>query len=547
MELFSAPKTSFLFEVSWEVCNKVGGIYTVLASKANSLIPDFSDQMIFVGPDLGTVNDAFFREDASLYQSFGETMNMLGLPVRIGRWTVHGEPVAILVDFASMMEHNDQLFANMWQSYGVDSLRANGDYFEACAFAHAAGKVIEAFCEWQSLEQSPVLAHFHEWTTGMGLLYVKRQLPYVATLFTTHATSIGRSICSNGKDLYAYFDGYNGDVMAAELSMEAKHSLEKIAAREADCFTTVSETTARECRQLLGKNPDVITPNGFDLDQVPAPRSLAAKRRVARKLLLKMVGALSGYTPADDALLIGTSGRYEYRNKGIDLFIASLGELRKLQPEREVIAFVMVPGWLMEARKDLAARMAMKDQPAEALEVPQLSHWIHEMWSDKVLGYVNYLGLMNRPEDRVKVVFVPSYLNGDDGILNKPYYELLMGLDLTLFPSYYEPWGYTPHESVAHAIPTITTQWAGFGVWAEATLGGASGWLKGVAVIKREEAQFDATAQQIAQTVYDVAAAKPAQIKMARANAQLLATKAEWTLFSEYYREAYRIALSKHQ
>ena len=206
----------------------------------------------------------------------------------------------------------DSLFFSMWETFRVNSLNAYGDYDESCIFAYAVGKVIESFYTFYKLEKQSVVAHFNEWMLGMGALYLQKQIPEIATIFTTHATSIGRSIAGNNKALYAYMDGYNGDQMAYELNMEAKHSLEKQTALHVDCFTTVSDITAVECKKLLDKEPDVITPNGFELNFVPEGDQYSAKRKQARCQLIRIAEKLIGSEVSENAILVSTSGRYEY-------------------------------------------------------------------------------------------------------------------------------------------------------------------------------------------------------------------------------------------
>lgn len=228
-----AVALDLLIETSWEVCNKIGGIYTVLSTKADTLHELYKDKVIFIGPDVWSEQNPspYFIENPSVLKGWASTVSLPhGIKVRTGRWDVPGKPIVILVKFDTMYALNDTLFGEMWQRFGVDSLHAYGDYGEACAFSHAAGIVIESLCSYYKVgprSHKNVIAHFDEWTTGMGLLYVKWKLPQVATVFTTHATSIGRSICGNGKPLYGQLQNYNGDQMARELNMEAKHSLEK--------------------------------------------------------------------------------------------------------------------------------------------------------------------------------------------------------------------------------------------------------------------------------------------------------------------------------
>ena len=337
-----------LFETSWEVCNKIGGIYTVLSTKSKTLQRLYGDKLVFVGPDVWTKENPspFFKESRTLSKDWKNTAQFPdGVSVRVGRWDVPGKPLAILVKFDGMYAVKDEFYGEMWNRFGVDSLHAYGDYDEACAFSHAAGLVIESLYGYFKLAGKNVIAHFDEWTTGMGLLYVKWRLPEVATVFTTHATSIGRSICGNGKPLYDYMAGYNGDQMARELNMESKHSLEKAAAHQSDCFTTVSEITARECEQLLERKPDVVTPNGFEPNFVPAKNKFASVRKAARETLLTVARSLTGRVISDDAFLVATSGRCEYRNKGLDVFLDAMAKLSTKEHRRDIVAFVMVPAW----------------------------------------------------------------------------------------------------------------------------------------------------------------------------------------------------------
>lgn len=255
----SQIKLDLLLETSWEVCNKIGGIYTVLSTKARNLQKLHKDKVIFIGPDVWSDENPspFFKEVKSLLKDWKQQAFFPeGVSVRVGRWEIPGRPIAVLVKFDGMYRIKDELYGKMWELYGVDSLHAYGDYDEACAFSHAAALVGESLVNFFAPTSTDVVAHFDEWTTGMGLLYTKARLPRVATVFTTHATSIGRSICGNGKPLYDQLHNYDGDQMARELNMESKHSLEKAAALNADCFTTVSDITADECEQLLGRRPE---------------------------------------------------------------------------------------------------------------------------------------------------------------------------------------------------------------------------------------------------------------------------------------------------
>lgn len=540
---------SLLFETSWEVCNKVGGIYAVLSTKARTLQSLYKNKVIFVGPDVWTAEtpSPYFTEVASLLADWRKAPGLPeGVTVRVGRWNVPGRPIAILVKFDAMYALNPELFGRMWELYKVDSLHAYGDYPEACAFSHAAALVIESLCRHMGYTDGKgVIAHFDEWTTGMGLLHVKAALPAAATVFTTHATSIGRSICGNGKQLYAYFSGYNGDQMADELNMQSKHSLEKAAAHQADCFTTVSDVTANECRQLLEITPHV-TPNGFEKDFIPSTaKALREIREKGRAALLKMASALTGRTLPNDSFLVATSGRCEYRNKGIDVFLDAAANLRGrlTDKDRQTICFVLVPAWSNQARPELVEAMKSTDH-LQSLADPVITHGLNNYDSDPIIQNIHRLGFHNAENDRLLMIYIPCYLDGTDGLFGgMNYYDLLPALDATVFPSYYEPWGYTPLESVAFGVPTITTTLSGFGQWVNVTFGEKSFQLSGVHVNQRDDSNYSELCDAIATQLLNLERADDKTIAGIRKSASTTADLASWKHFISYYQTAYSDAL----
>ena len=536
-----------LFETSWEVCNKVGGIYAVLSTKAKTLQKRYKDNLIFIGPDLwsaDTPSPSFVEGKTPLAAWQRQAHLPSGVRVRVGRWDVPGKPLAVLVTYDALYPYKNELYADMWNRYGVDSLHAYGDYDESCMFAYAAALVIESIVKWKDNPELKVVAHFDEWTTGMGLLYVKAHLPKVATVFTTHATSIGRSICGNGKPLYDYMPGYFGDQMAEELNMQSKHSLEKAAAHAADAFTTVSEVTARECEQLLERRP-LVTPNAFEHNYVPKGAKFTAQRAAARQRMLQVASAVTGTRFSDDSLIVATSGRLEMRNKGIDVYLDSLSSLRDALDrvtslQRKVLALVLVPSWMKSPRVDLVENMT-KRKPHRLFN-PVITHNLYNPDNDPIYSRINALSFHNEPQDKVTVIDVPCYLNGDDGIFNMTYYDLLAGLDAAVFPSYYEPWGYTPLESSAFAVPTITTDLAGFGQWVLDNFGDDSD-LYGVKVVHRDDSTYAETVQAIVSGLINLYVMEPKMMQQVRKACRDTSRVASWENFIEYYDEAYRQAL----
>ncbi|MBP3511579.1 MAG: glycogen/starch synthase [Prevotella sp.] len=537
----------YIFESSWEVCNKVGGIYTVLSTRAKTLQEMMLDRIIFIGPDFWQENESpYFKEDKELFRAWREHAATEGLSLRIGRWTIPGEPIAILVDFKPFFESKNQIYGWLWENYQVDSLHAYGDYDEASMFSYAAALVVESFYTYYNLKDKHVIYHGNEWMTGLGLLYINNRLPQIGTIFTTHATSIGRSIAGNMKPLYDYLFAYNGDQMAGELNMQSKHSIEKQTALNVDCFTTVSDITANECKELLDKSVDFVLPNGFDNSFVPAASKFAAKRKKARQRLLKVANALLGETLDDDTMIISTSGRYEFRNKGIDVYIEAMNRLlRSKELNRKVLAFIEVPGWVGEPRQDLIERMNSGKTYDTPLDVPQVTHWLHEMTHDNTLGMMKYFDMHNRKDDNVKVIFLPCYLDGNDGVVNMTYYDIVLGNDLCIYPSYYEPWGYTPLEAIAFKVPCITTDLAGFGLWANSVKGGYSEITDGVKVIHRTDYNYSEVADAIKDTITQYSNFTKQQRDSARKKAEQLSRKALWSEFILYYKDAYDMALRR--
>ena len=560
----------YIFESSWEVCNKVGGIYTVLSTRAKTLQKILQDKIIFIGPDCWKEKESpYFKEDKSLFADWqreakegNRELGLPGLRVRVGRWTVPGTPIAILVDFQPFFEKKNEIYGWLWEHYGVDSLHAYGDYDEASMFSYAAALVVESFYHHYLDSDKKVIYHANEWMCGLGALYINNRLPQIGTVFTTHATSIGRSIAGNMKPLYDYLFAYNGDQMAEELNMQSKHSIEKQTAHYVDCFTTVSDITAKECEELLDKRPDVVLPNGFDNSFVPTAAQFTRKRNAARRKMLQVASALLGEELDDDTLIVSTSGRYEFRNKGIDVFVEAMNRLlRDRDLKKKVVAFIEVPGWVGEPRKDLQERLAQvqgsksKAQSSKTnvqcskfngpLEVPQVTHWLHNMSHDNVLGMMKYYDMHNRKEDRVKVIFLPCYLDGHDGIVNMTYYDVVLGNDLCIYPSYYEPWGYTPLEAIAFRVPCITTDLAGFGLWANKVFGKEGEIEDGVKVIHRTDYNYSEVADCIKDTVAEFSCMTKKQVEACRKQAEALSKKALWSEFIGYYEEAYDIALRK--
>lgn len=460
-------KPDFLFEISWEICNKVGGIYTVLSTKSEILHNTFGDNQIYIGPDvwMETTNTPDFEADNELLKSWAAKAKSDGLQFRIGHWKVHGNPIVILVDFKQYFKEKNRIFTEYWEKYKLDSISGQWDYIEPVMFGYAAAKIIESFYEFNISASDTIAAQFHEWMSGMGILYLKEKLPQIATIFTTHATMVGRCAAGNGIQLYKYLDKINAAEIANKYNINAKYSIENLSIKLCDVFTTVSEITSNESKAFYKREADVITPNGFNRELSPSIDSCDEKRRKARKLIFSVANAMFNQTFSEDTPILLSSGRYEFHNKGLDMFIDALGKINK-ETDKDVIAFISVPANSISPVKQLQDILTGENKE-EVVNEKFLTHYIYSPEYDSILNTCKNNALTNDNNCRVKVIFVPVYLNGNDGLFNVSYYDLLPAADLSVFASYYEPWGYTPLESIAFAVPTITTNLSGFGRWVE--------------------------------------------------------------------------------
>ena len=533
----------YLFEVSWEVCNKVGGIYTVIATKALHLKSQLGRHHILIGPDvwMHRSSNPDFIEDPLLFRSWRQQAASEGIRLRVGKWNIPGTPVAVLVDYKTFLPQCDTILTDFWMSFGVDSLTGNWDYKEAAVFGYVAGKVIESFYNYNLTSADHAVAQFHEWQTGAGLLQIKRSNIPVATVFTTHATVIGRCLAGNNLRLYDDMATFDGDEMARRFNVVALHSLEKMAAQQADVFTTVSEITAKECAQFLGRPVDVVTPNGFENSFTPATdEEYERLHDAARQRLVEVATAMSAEDVPSNAVFIGIGGRYEFRNKGIDVFLDALDRINQSNFEgRSIQAFIMIPSGHHGPDRALVSKLSGEGDP---MYQTQTSHYLMNAEYDIITRRFREIGLINAIGDKVKVYFVPSYLNGNDGVFNMSYYDLLCGLDLALFPSYYEPWGYTPLEALAFRVPTLTTSLAGFGLWVRSHYEGEH---PGITVLDRTDSNYSDVVDGVVDRVREIAGLDLEVRSKYRENAREVAQIALWDNQIAYYKEAYSEALGK--
>ncbi len=540
MQFNNAPVT--LFEVSWEVCNKVGGIYSVVSSKALQSVENFGEDYFLLGPLLQH-NSGFDETNDHVWDSLRPALAAHDLKCRLGRWNIPGRPKVILVDFAQRYNSN-QLLYEMWKNYGVDSLSGGWDYIEPVMFATACGAVIATIYESIVRPKGErAVALFHEWMCGAGLLTIKREAPAIGTVFTTHATMLGRALAGTGRDIYSNLRSINPSQEAATQNITAKWSLESTSAREADAFTTVSPITGEESTVFLGRSPDVITVNGLDMRVIPDYSEDRSQAEANRAKVLAASSRLLRCEIAPNTHIFAISGRYEMHNKGVDIFLDALARANKnlAGTDTSILALCLVMGG------HTGANIAAISGDPQASDNGQPFICSHHAWNaphDPIINACRNLGLTNQKESKVKVIFIPAMLDGNDGFLNMTYEDVISACDVGFFPSWYEPWGYTPQECAAWAVPTLTTDLSGFGIWARDAQK-AMPQPTGVAVMPRRGMNFDQASDALHEYLHKAVRFTEDEQAQLRKSARQVADLSSWSHFFANYLEAFQIALEK--
>ncbi len=524
----------YLFEVSWEVCNKVGGIHTVITTKIAESLENYGDGYIALGPDLGQ-NAEFEETKEPFFDSIRPALVHANISCRMGRWKVPGSPKVILVGGFKERFNVEQLLHTYWQEYGVDSHEAAWDYLEPVLFSSACGEVIETIVKSTLKPNDQAVAHFHEWMCGAGILYLKKNLPRVGTVFSTHATMLGRAIAHTNSEYYNQIEtDRNIADKAHNYGVQSKHSMETASARRADCFTTVSEITAREAFKILGTNPDLVVYNGMDV-KTPLVRD-EAKLKARKTQVLKLCSDFLGETLPEETLIWVSSGRYEFKNKGYDITIEALSRL-KAQLGEKCPPILML--FLVAAdQSKLSNYQLPRSADPNYREIAISPVWNKE--HDSIINASKHFGL-DQKNSPVSVVFSSLYLDGHDGIFNIKYEDILEVCDLSLFPSAYEPWGYTPLEAAVNGVPTITSDLAGFGYWVQVC---DNDWSSLVKVLNRKNKSHDEIIQTLANMMQEFCTTKANKNKILQQTNDLR-KNIDWSKIYVGYKTAYDIAIGK--
>lgn len=528
LDRMAALSKNCIFEVSWEVCNMVGGVHTSLASKSRSFVAGYGQNYLTFGPSHWQ-SEARGFEQGNWDEGLVAAMAAQGIPIRCGYWQVPGRPRCVLVDFSQLYKAKDEILEWMWREFEVDSLTGAWDYIEPVLFSHAAARIIQTISQRSQQGQDSWTVLFHEWMGAAGLLYLKREVPNLASVFITHATCLGRAAAAAGQGSNAILKEANPLIRARHLGILAKHTLECALARNADCFATVSEPAAREAESFLGRKPDFLLFNALDESFPEQSFAADSSRKAAREALLQLGRCITGINLTAETKLLGMAARYEFVNKGVNLALDALGDLNRRESlQHNLLAFFFLP---TENRgPDPAIRRCIEEQTC----------LVARQWSSHLLAHpdadpflVQAGQLQFSPSGKVHPVLVPIYLDGKDPLLPFHYYALLAACDLTLFPSLYEPWGYTPLESLALGVPTISTDLAGIGQWVSSL-----GETNGCTVLRRAGSSYEGARNELAGHLLKFCRLTTAERQEWAQAARTLAEKARWREHVDAYQNA---------
>lgn len=578
-----------VFEVSWEVCNKVGGIYTVIQSKAE-YVKHYFDEYYFIGPYFpDKLVDFEEQVPSNELKEIFEILKAKDILCHYGAWTTT-HTHCILIDFSEFMKNKNKIKGDLWQDYKIDSLSAGQDFDEPVVWATAVGMLLEEISnKWQNKQ---IIMHFHEWLSGAALLYLKKRNVKGATVFTTHATILGRAIADANKPLYSILKIIDAEKEAYKYNINAKHQTEKATALNADVFTTVSKITALETEYLLKRKADLILINGVNFSEFPDLEMIPQSHKSNKEKIKEFLSAyFFPYYAFDleNCLFYFISGRYEFHNKGIDIFIEGLKRLnerlKKEKSKKRVVVFFFIPVAIKSKNIEILENRALFERLEKFIDdnLPEIRKNIlytavsgalfnEKMFSetfvteikklvfslkkkglppitvyeladkqnDPILNSLENAGLTNKEEDRVKVIYYGSYLSLSDGLLGLDYYSAIWGCHLGVFPSYYEPWGYTPIESASHGVPSITTDLSGFGKFVEENLNSK----EGIFVLKRENKSDEQAINELADYLYWYTNLGKEERINNKIVAENFVLRLSWENLISNYIKAYELALS---
>jgi glycogen(starch) synthase len=600
MEKKVVEKKKFLVEVAWETCNQVGGIYTVIRTKVPSMVEKWGEDYLLLGPYFPQTAAAEFEAlpvtDETPVERAILSMREKGLQVHYGNWLITGKPKIVLFDIASMYDQVDAIKGRIWDNHKISTLGVE----ELVNQTIALGELIRIFLSHLASEnkaKKDIVVHFHEWMASTCLPDLKKDKVKISTVFTTHATMLGRYLAGNVPNFYDVLDTFDWHKEAVHYGIEAQASFERAAAQKADVLTTVSDITAKECVAFLGRIPELILPNGLNIQRFAAMHEHQNLHSLYKKRISDFVMGHFFQNQAfdlDQTLYLFTSGRFEYSNKGYDITLDALEILNRKMKEagskKTVIMFFITKqpyhsidpevlhsrAVLDEIRencqaiqKEVGEKLFEAAASSNDLQLPDLNQFVDEYWrlrlrrtvqtwktnslpkvvthllkqEDDIIRNLHRTQLLNNADDKVKVVYHPDFIVSTNPLFGLDYGQFVRGCHLGVFPSYYEPWGYTPLECMARGVPTVTSDLSGFGDYMMQIMRDYEQW--GVSVVNRKTQNYQESAEQLANMLFKFTQQSQRDRITQRNRVESIADTFDWSNLRGYYDTAHELAVMK--
>ena len=589
---------SWLIEVAWETCNQVGGIYTVVRSKASSVESRWGDSYCMVGPWVEEDLPAEFEladDENNVFHKVTLALKNKGFDLVYGRWLILGRPQVVLIRPRKTKKLREEYLSGFKSEVTIDP--SNRLVMDVFAFSLGVEEFLTTFYDQTEEAGRPLVCHFHEWMAAPPILGLKKRRPGIKTIFTTHATQVGRHLAINSPMFYEHLPFFKWKEESAKFGVSSEASIERMAAQRSDVLTTVSDITGRECTHLLGRDPDFILPNGINVDRFDSLHEFQNLHSEYKEEIHQFT--ISHFFPSysfdlDKTLYFFSSGRFEFKNKGFDLTLRALEVLDQMLADsgsKTTVVFFLVTrkpavsihpdvlesrGVMEEIRENcdtilrkIGKRLFYTSTSSHDSHLPKLNEFVDEYWKlryrrtiqhwrtkrnpymvthilrdyqgDEILQRLAGSNLKNKPENRVKMVYHPDFITSSNPLFGIDYSDFVRGCNLGVFPSFYEPWGYTPMECLAFGIPAITSDLAGFGDFTRSQKKGSA--KKGVYVVNRTGQSEPEQATDLAKTLL----AFTNQSKIDRASQRYNARKTshfyDWENLVHYYLKTYQHVL----
>lgn len=589
------PK-AVLVEIAWEVCNQVGGIYTVIRSKAPAMAENVNGPFCMIGPYMGKNIQAELEPLDDTEDIFGlaaANLRKKGYDVHYAEWLITGKPKVVLLNPNVIADKTLNVIKYLlWKNHGIETPDNNPLINQVVAFGYLTKLFLDELVKLAKKDYK-IMAHFHEWMAGLPIMDIRKEKVPIKTIFTTHATQLGRHLAINSPLFYAHLPFFDRQVEAKKFGVATEEAIEFGCAQKCDVFTTVSDVTARECKHLLKRKPEVIVPNGLNIERFEALHEFQNLHALYKEQINQFVVGhfFPSYTfDLDKTIYFFTSGRYEYRNKGFDLTLEALSQLNeRLKAEQSdvtVVMFFVTRREFYSIKPEVLHSRALMEEIRKACEaiqkevgkglfqsstmrqdtrIPNLNDFVGDYWklryrrtvqnwkssrlplvvthklvneeSDEILQFLTRRNLFNRPQDRVKIVYHPDFITATSPLFGMDYSQFVRGCHLGVFPSYYEPWGYTPLECLASGVPSVTSDLSGFGDYLTRNFPDYE--KNGMFVVERGKRTFDWSARQLAGSLYRFLMQTRRERISQRNNVENYSSAFDWKNLIKHYKQAY--------